>query len=64
MNDVAIVKELRKHTNAIFRIDANCAWTAEETILNAPQLKELGVEFLEQPLKADDWKGMEQSNAP
>tara|TARA_R110002012_G_scaffold322108_1_gene555967 strand:+ start:84316 stop:85326 length:1011 start_codon:yes stop_codon:yes gene_type:complete len=58
--DVAIIKELRKHTNAIFRIDANCAWTAEETIFNAPQLKDLGVEFLEQPLKADDWKGMEK----
>ncbi|WP_405382785.1 dipeptide epimerase [Maribacter sp. LLG6340-A2] len=59
-DDVAIVKELRKHTDAIFRIDANCAWTAQETIFNAPLLKELGVEFLEQPLKADDWAGMEE----
>ncbi|WP_297690594.1 dipeptide epimerase [uncultured Eudoraea sp.] len=59
-NDVAIIKELRKHTTAIFRIDANCAWTATETINNAPLLKELGVEFLEQPLKADDWEGMEK----
>lgn len=59
-NDVAIIKELRKHTTAIFRIDANCAWTAVETIHNAPLLKELGVEFLEQPLKADDWEGMEK----
>ena len=48
-DDVAIVRELREHTNAIFRIDANCAWTAEETIHNAPLLKDLGVEFLEQP---------------
>lgn len=59
-NDVAIVKELRQHTDAIFRIDANCAWTAKETIINVPLLKDLGVEFLEQPLKADDWEGMEQ----
>lgn len=59
-NDVAIVRELRKHTDAIFRIDANCAWSAAETIHNAPLLKDLGVEFLEQPLKADDWEGMEQ----
>ncbi|MEM7487266.1 MAG: dipeptide epimerase [Bacteroidota bacterium] len=58
-DDVAIVRELRKHTDSIFRIDANCAWTAEETIYNAPLLKDLGVEFLEQPLKADDWSGME-----
>ncbi|MBT8307054.1 MAG: dipeptide epimerase, partial [Maribacter sp.] len=59
-DDVTIVKELRKHTDAVFRIDANCAWTAKETIANAPQLKSLGVEFLEQPLRADDWEGMEQ----
>jgi L-alanine-DL-glutamate epimerase-like enolase superfamily enzyme len=59
-DDVAIVRELRSHTDAIFRIDANCAWTAKETINNAPLLKELGVEFLEQPLKADDWSGMEE----
>lgn len=58
-DDVAIVKELRRHTDAIFRIDANCAWTAQETIKNSPLLKDLGVEFLEQPLKADDWSGME-----
>ncbi|MAU16303.1 MAG: dipeptide epimerase [Muricauda sp.] len=57
-DDVAIVRELRKHTDSVFRIDANTAWTAEETIKNAPLLKELGVEFLEQPLKADDWEGM------
>jgi L-alanine-DL-glutamate epimerase-like enolase superfamily enzyme len=58
-DDVGIVKELRKHTDSLFRIDANCAWTATETIRNAPLLKDLGVEFLEQPLKADDWEGME-----
>ncbi len=53
--DIAIVTELRKYTDAIFRIDANCGWTADETIENAKKLKELGVEFLEQPQKADDW---------
>ncbi|PCH73292.1 MAG: dipeptide epimerase [Flavobacteriaceae bacterium] len=55
--DIAIVKELRKHTDAVFRIDANCGWTAEEAIKNALELKKLGVEFLEQPLKATDWEG-------
>ncbi len=59
-DDVNIVKALRKESNAVFRIDANCAWTADETIKNAPLLKELGVEFLEQPLKADDWEGMKK----
>lgn len=56
-NDIAIVTELRKHTDAIFRVDANCGWTTEETLKNAVELKKLGVEFIEQPLKADNWKG-------
>ncbi|MCG2462251.1 dipeptide epimerase [Flavobacteriaceae bacterium F89] len=59
-NDVAIIKELRNHTDSIFRVDANCAWTADQTILYAPQLKALGVEFIEQPLAAGDWEGMEK----
>ncbi|TDQ29374.1 L-alanine-DL-glutamate epimerase-like enolase superfamily enzyme [Zeaxanthinibacter enoshimensis] len=59
-DDVAIVRELRKHTDSVFRIDANGAWSAKETISNAPVLKELGVEFLEQPLAAGDWEGMEK----
>jgi L-alanine-DL-glutamate epimerase-like enolase superfamily enzyme len=58
--DVAIVTELRKHTDAVFRVDANCAWTARETIENALALAELGVEFIEQPLPAHDWEGMER----
>lgn len=58
-NDIAIVTELRKHTNAIFRIDANCGWSLQETLDNAIELKKLDVEFLEQPMKAgnfDDYK--------
>lgn len=55
--DISIVTELRKHTNAIFRVDANCGWTADETIKNAFHLKKLGVEFIEQPLKAKDIEG-------
>jgi L-alanine-DL-glutamate epimerase-like enolase superfamily enzyme len=54
--DIEIVTELRKHTDAIFRIDANCGWGVEETINNATALKKLGVEFLEQPMKADNWE--------
>lgn len=58
--DVKIIRELRRHTDAVFRVDANCAWTASETIENAPVLRELGVEFIEQPLAADNWEGMEK----
>jgi L-alanine-DL-glutamate epimerase-like enolase superfamily enzyme len=57
-DDLAIVRELRRHTDAVFRIDANTAWSAEHTIAIAPELKKLGVEFLEQPLPRDDCDGM------
>lgn len=58
--DLAIVKELRKHTDAVFRIDANCAWSAEEAIRNSEELAKLGVEFMEQPLGKDDLEGMKE----
>ncbi len=57
-NDIAIVKALRKVTKSVFRIDANCAWSVEETLEKSIILKQLGVEFIEQPLKKDDWDGM------
>lgn len=56
-NDIEIIKELRKHSNSIFRIDANCGWETNETIKNSIELKKLGVEFIEQPLPAENWKG-------
>ncbi len=57
-DDVAIVRELRNHTDAVFRVDANCGWDADETIRNAVELKELSVEFVEQPLPPKDDEGM------
>jgi len=52
------MKAIRKATDAKLRIDANCGWTAGQAILYAFDLKELGVELVEQPLPADDWDGM------
>lgn len=59
-DDLKIVAELRKHSNAIFRIDANCGWSPTETINNSIELKKLGVEFIEQPLPANDWEGAKE----
>ena len=58
--DLEIVEALRRETDAIFRVDANTGWTPEQTLYFAPALKELGVEFIEQPLKSDDWVGMKK----
>lgn len=57
-NDIEMVATLRKHTDAIFRVDANAGWTLEQALQKIPLLKELGVEFVEQPLAKDDWEGM------
>ena len=56
--DLKIIRALRQHTDAIFRVDANGAWTVDETLHNAKELKKLGVEFLEQPLPAEDIDGI------
>ena len=57
-NDIETVTELRKHTNAIFRVDANEGWTIEQALQKIPLLKALGVELIEQPLAKDNWDGM------
>lgn len=56
-DDLGIIRELRRHTDALFRVDANCGWTAEQTIEFAPVLKKMNVEFIEQPLPPEDVEG-------
>ncbi len=51
--DLQIVEQLRKHTQAVFRVDANCGWNVDEALRNARSLAPLQVEFIEQPLPAD-----------
>jgi len=59
-HDLDIVRALRQHTTSRFRVDANCGWSAEETIRSSHELKPLNVEFIEQPLPADQGAAMEQ----
>jgi L-Ala-D/L-Glu epimerase len=58
--DLEIVRALRAATRATFRVDANCGWTAAETIERSRALQPLGVEFIEQPLPAESWEEMRQ----
>ena len=57
-DDIAIIKAMRENTDASLRVDANAAWDLETALKLIPQLKELGVEFVEQPLTKDNWEGM------
>jgi L-alanine-DL-glutamate epimerase-like enolase superfamily enzyme len=67
-DDLEIVRVLRQYTDAVFRVDANCGWTASETIANSLVLRRLGVEFIEQPLPVQQWDAMgdvfERSDLP
>ena len=58
--DIEIMTALRKHSNAVIRVDANAAWTAKEALEKIPQLQALNVELIEQPLAKDDWEGMKE----
>lgn len=57
-DDIGIVKALRENTDSVLRVDANAAWDLETALKLIPQLKELNVEFVEQPLAKDNWEGM------
>lgn len=57
-DDIAIAEALRKHTDAVFRVDANAAWTTGEAMEKIPVLARLGVELIEQPLEKNNWDGM------
>lgn len=53
----ATIRRLREVTSSTFRVDANTGWTAEQTLAYAPELRDLGVEFIEQPLPVDNIEG-------
>lgn len=57
-NDIEILRALRERTDAVFRVDANCAWTPDEALKKAAAMRDLGVEFIEQPLKPEDLEAM------
>jgi len=57
-DDIAIVKALRNITDAKLRVDANAGWDLDTALRLIPQLNDLGVEFVEQPLAKDNWEGM------
>jgi L-alanine-DL-glutamate epimerase-like enolase superfamily enzyme len=57
-NDIDNIKALRANTDAVLRVDANAGWNLETARRLIPQLKELGVELVEQPLAKDNWEDM------
>lgn len=56
--DIDIIKALRANTDAPLRVDANAGWQLGEALEKIPQLAELGVEMIEQPLEKNNWEEM------
>ena len=55
--DEEMVAAIRKVTNAKLRVDANAGWSREHAFKIIPRLAEYDLEFIEQPLAADDVEG-------
>jgi L-alanine-DL-glutamate epimerase-like enolase superfamily enzyme len=57
-DDEAIVAAIREATSARLRVDANAGWTREQAAELIPRLAQYDLEFVEQPLPADDLEGL------
>jgi L-alanine-DL-glutamate epimerase-like enolase superfamily enzyme len=57
--DVGIVERIKTETGARVTVDANCAWERDEALKKIAALSDIGVEFVEQPVSADDVEGLE-----
>ncbi len=57
-HDEAMVAAIRGATAAKLRVDANAGWSREQAAHLIPRLKPYDIEFVEQPLAADDVEGL------
>jgi muconate cycloisomerase len=64
-DDVARLRLLRRllGPGADLRVDANCAWTAEEALAALERLRPYGISVVEQPVAADDLAGLRRMTA-
>jgi L-Ala-D/L-Glu epimerase len=62
-DDIGVLSALREHTKSPFRIDANEGWTFEETKHLLPELQQLNVTLVEQPLPKEEYEAMKELKA-
>lgn len=60
--DMQVLKLARKilGPDAILRVDANCAWTVDETLYFADKMKEFRISSIEQPVDPENIAGMQR----
>ena len=61
--DIDLLRALRSHTDAPFRVDINEGWNFEDTKALLPELQKLGVQMVEQPLPKEAWEEMKELKA-
>lgn len=57
-DDETILKTVREESDAIIRVDANGAWSARDAVHKITLCEAYGVEFVEQPVPAEDHDGL------
>jgi L-alanine-DL-glutamate epimerase-like enolase superfamily enzyme len=62
-DDIDKLRAMRAVTDAPFRIDANEGWQFEDAKLLLPELKQLGVQLVEQPLARTEVEAMKELKA-
>ncbi|MCB0698325.1 MAG: dipeptide epimerase [Chitinophagales bacterium] len=62
-DDIDLVKAIRDNTNASIRVDANEGWQFEDAKRIIPELEQLGVQMIEQPLHRDQHEAMKELKA-
>ncbi|MBX9399492.1 GNAT family N-acetyltransferase [Streptomyces sp. TRM72054] len=53
--DLTTLRELRAHTDAPFYVDGNCGWDFPRLAAMLDELRELGVQLIEQPFPRTAW---------
>ena len=57
-DDEAVLAAIRERFSRTIRVDPNAAWTAQETPARIERILRFGIEFVEQPIAADDIEGL------
>lgn len=59
VDDIEVMRKIREIApNKTIRVDCNGGWTLAEALKKIPILAKLGIEFVEQPLPAEDVSGL------
>ena len=58
--DVELVREIRRHSDAILRVDANGGWTPAEAVSRIHALEAIGIEFVEQPIPPGNYDALRE----